>query len=99
MAEKDSLQVLADGELAGRVAVVTGAASGIGRAIALQLARAGADVLVHTRQNREHAERVRDTIRAGGGCAECLLADFSQGRSVSSLCARRGSGPRAGTFG
>ena len=46
--------------LAGLTAVVTGAASGIGRAIALELAGAGADCLIHTRRNRAGAKTVAD---------------------------------------
>ncbi|HEX2473976.1 MAG TPA: SDR family NAD(P)-dependent oxidoreductase, partial [Lacipirellulaceae bacterium] len=41
--------------LSGQTAVVTGSSSGIGRAIALELAHAGADVLVHARQNEAGA--------------------------------------------
>jgi 3-oxoacyl-[acyl-carrier protein] reductase len=50
-------------ELAGQTAVVTGSSSGIGRAIALELAAAGADCLIHARQNRDVAESVADAIR------------------------------------
>jgi 3-oxoacyl-[acyl-carrier protein] reductase len=63
--------------LAGQAAVVTGSASGIGRAIALELARAGADVLVHARANREGAAEVAAEIRALGREARVVLADLS----------------------
>jgi len=63
--------------LAGRVAVVTGSSSGIGRAIALELAAAGAAVLVHARESREAAETVVREIRAAGGEAVFALADLS----------------------
>ena len=52
--------------LSGQSAVVTGSSSGIGQAIALTLAGAGADVLVHARQNRAGAESVAAEIRALG---------------------------------
>jgi len=63
--------------LSGKTAVVTGSSSGIGRAIAVELARAGADVLVHARQNRDGAEETADTIRKLGGEAHVLLADLA----------------------
>jgi 3-oxoacyl-[acyl-carrier protein] reductase len=59
------------------MAVVTGSSSGIGRAIALELASAGADVLVHARQNAEGANEAADTIRALGREAKVVLADLS----------------------
>jgi 3-oxoacyl-[acyl-carrier protein] reductase len=63
--------------LIGQSAVVTGSASGIGRAIALELAAAGADVLVHARQNRAGAEEVAGSIRSLGREAMVILADLS----------------------
>ena len=63
--------------LAGQAAVVTGSASGIGRAIAIELACAGADVLVHTRQNRPGAEATAQEIRRVGRDAHVLLADLA----------------------
>lgn len=67
-----------DNSLSGQSAVVTGSSSGIGRAIALELARAGADVLVHARQNRTGAEAVAAEIRALGRKAHVLVADFAE---------------------
>lgn len=55
-----------EASLAGRVALVTGASRGIGRAIALSLARAGADVAVNYNRNQEAAEEVATAIRAMG---------------------------------
>ncbi|HET9663230.1 MAG TPA: SDR family NAD(P)-dependent oxidoreductase, partial [Burkholderiales bacterium] len=51
-------------ELAGRVALVTGASRNIGRAIALALAQGGAAVAVNARTSREDAEKVAGEIRA-----------------------------------
>jgi 3-oxoacyl-[acyl-carrier protein] reductase len=64
--------------LIGRAAVVTGASSGIGRAIALELARAGADVLVHARRSREAAEETAAQIRELGREAHVLLCDLRE---------------------
>jgi 3-oxoacyl-[acyl-carrier protein] reductase len=66
-----------DNSLVGQSAVVTGSSSGIGRAIALELARAGADVLVHARQNRAGAEEVAAEIRTVGRKAQVMLADLA----------------------
>lgn len=63
--------------LTGRTAVVTGSSTGIGRATALQLAAAGADVLLHARGNREAAEATAADVRFAGGTAEVRLADLS----------------------
>jgi 3-oxoacyl-[acyl-carrier protein] reductase len=65
-------------ELDGLTAVVTGSSSGIGRAIALELAAAGADCLVHARQNRAGAETVAAEIRAQKRQAHVVLADLAR---------------------
>ncbi len=57
--------------LIGRVAMVTGASRGIGRAIALELARRGAHVALNFRADAKHADSTADEIREIG--AECLL--------------------------
>lgn len=64
-------------QLSGLSAVVTGSASGIGRAIALALAEAGADVMVHARQSREAADSVAEAIRALGREAAVTLCDLA----------------------
>lgn len=63
--------------LAGRRALVTGSSSGIGRAIALELARAGADVIVHCRCSVEQADAVAGEVRACGRRCAVLAADVA----------------------
>src|SRR2546425_2258448 len=60
--------------LDGKVAVVTGASSGIGRAIALAYAAAGADVAVTYRTNRRGADETADGARAAGRGAGAVPA-------------------------
>jgi 3-oxoacyl-[acyl-carrier protein] reductase len=64
--------------LSGKTALVTGASRGIGRASALALAKAGAQVLVHYGRGKEEAEAVVQQIRNAGGRADALSADLSQ---------------------
>ena len=72
-------------ELAGKIALVTGAGVNIGRATALALAAAGATVAVNTRASREAAESVVREIRAAGGQAEVYLADVADAAQVRQM--------------
>ena len=65
-----------EGSLAGKVALVTGAAVRVGRAIALELARAGADVCVHYRDSEGPARATADAIRGLGRRAACVRGDL-----------------------
>jgi 3-oxoacyl-[acyl-carrier protein] reductase len=71
--------------LADQVAVVTGASRGIGRAIALTLAREGARVVVNYIRSHGHAEAVVAEIRAAGGEALTARADVSRVAEVDGL--------------
>jgi 2-amino-4-hydroxy-6-hydroxymethyldihydropteridine diphosphokinase len=66
----------APGELTGQTAVVTGSTSGIGQAIALELAAAGAHVVVHGRRSVDAAERVAAQCRERAGRADVVMADL-----------------------
>jgi len=82
------------GELTGRTCVVTGAARGIGRAIALELGREGANVAVGYAQNAELATEVVEQIKALGGDAMPLGADVADpaqvGPAIASVIERFG---------
>jgi 3-oxoacyl-[acyl-carrier protein] reductase len=65
-------------DLSGKTALVTGASRGIGRAGALALARAGAQVLVHYGSSEKEADAVVAEIRNAGGRAEKVSADLRQ---------------------
>jgi len=71
--------------LSGRVALVTGASRGIGKAIAIALAEAGADVAVNYRAQAEAAEAVCKTIRAAGRKSIAVQADVSINPDVERL--------------
>ncbi len=71
--------------LSGQMACVTGASSGIGRAIALELARAGADVAIHCRQSVERAEQVAREIRQLGQRSACFAFDLADPQSHLAL--------------
>ncbi|MFI8075816.1 SDR family NAD(P)-dependent oxidoreductase [Streptomyces sp. NPDC086033] len=73
--------------LTGRSALVTGAAAGIGAAVAQALARAGATVLV-TDLDGVAAEARAERIRAGGGKAESAVLDVRDRAAADAACAR-----------
>jgi 3-oxoacyl-[acyl-carrier protein] reductase len=64
-------------DLSGKVALVTGASRGIGRAVALRLAQCGAKVAINDRRSAAEAEEVADKIRSQGGESLVVLADVS----------------------
>lgn len=70
---------------AGRVAIVTGASRGIGRAIAERLGRDGADVVVNFRENGEAAEEVVRNIRKAGSKAVAVRGDVGVPEDVRGL--------------
>jgi len=72
----------------GKTALVTGASRGIGRAAALALAKAGAQVLVHYGRNAAEARSVVDQIRAEGGRAEAIGADLAAPDGPAMLAAK-----------
>jgi NAD(P)-dependent dehydrogenase (short-subunit alcohol dehydrogenase family) len=75
--------------LVGRTALVTGATSGIGRATALQLARAGAEVIVHGR-DADRGEQVVGEIAREGGKARFIAADLSDPAEIRRLADEAG---------
>jgi 3-oxoacyl-[acyl-carrier protein] reductase len=81
-------------ELAGRVAIVTGAGRNIGRGIALALADGGAAVVVNARSNLKEAEAVAGEIERSGGKALAVTADVADAEAVRTMVAAA-----AGKFG
>jgi 3-oxoacyl-[acyl-carrier protein] reductase len=81
--------------LAGRTALVTGGSRGIGRAIAISLAEAGASVAVNYRDKAAEAQAVAEGIRTTGGRAMAVRADVSQAAEVKAMTAavKRELGP------
>jgi len=69
-------------EMQGKVALITGAARNIGRAIALALADAGANVVLVARADRDGLEETAALARAKGVRAEIILADITDAESV-----------------
>ena len=71
--------------LQGKIALVTGAASGVGRQIALTLAQEGASVAVNYRSSREEAEDLAGEIKVRGGKAKAYQADVSDFAAVKTM--------------
>ena len=72
--------------LAGRIAIITGAGQGIGRATARRMAEEGASIMVSDRDPRG-AQRTRDELRDHGATAETHVADISQPETARALMA------------
>ena len=68
-----------------RVALVTGASRGIGRAIALELAEEGYAVCVNYLEHRQQAQEVAETIHRRGGSAMAVQADVADRASVAAM--------------
>src|SRR4030095_16996793 len=75
-------------DLSGKVAVVTGASSGIGYATALELAKSGASVVINYQNNESGAEDARKQIIAGNGRAICVQVDVTKSTDVAALVQR-----------
>lgn len=71
--------------LKGKVALVTGGSRGIGEAIALELAKNGADIAINYRSNNEKAEKVLEGIKGFGVKAIAIKADISKEEDVKYL--------------
>jgi 3-oxoacyl-[acyl-carrier protein] reductase len=81
-------KAMAQGRLAGKVAIVTGASRGIGRAVAERFAGEGASVVVNYTQGAEKAADVVLEIGAAGGTAVAVQADVSRAADVERLVAQ-----------
>lgn len=78
-------------DLDGCVVLVTGASRGIGRAVVLELARGGADVIVHYRVSAERAHQLAGEVRAAGSEALCAQADVTDRAAVARMVHAAGS--------
>jgi 3-oxoacyl-[acyl-carrier protein] reductase len=72
-------------ELAGKVAVITGAGRNIGRSIALALTDAGASVVINARSNQAEADKVVGEIKAAGGKAVAVLGDVADPKVAQAM--------------
>ena len=79
-------------DLPGRVALVTGAGRNIGRAIACELAAAGAAVVLNTRKDRSEVDDVKAEIETNGGRAMVVVADVTQPDAVATMIAEAKAG-------
>lgn len=81
------MAVKTNGELSGKVALVTGGARNIGRSISLELAAAGAKVAVNTRNSVDDGKRVIQEIRDAGGDAELYVGDIADAAKAKAMVA------------
>ena len=73
-------------DLTNKVAIITGSSRGIGEAIAIQLSKCGANIIL-TARNLEGLNTVKDSIIAQGGYAESIVSDVSSMDSLAKLAA------------
>ncbi|MGC2359608.1 MAG: SDR family NAD(P)-dependent oxidoreductase [Thermoplasmata archaeon] len=78
-------------DLSDRVVLVTGGSRGIGRAIALELSRAGSDVIVHHRTNLAAAQEVRNAVLQNGSDALVVAGDVSDRAQCARLVGEAGA--------
>ena len=72
-------------ELNGKIALVTGAARGFGRAAAIRLALEGVTIVVNYRRSKSEAQNVVDEIAASGGCAVSIRADVGDDDALDKM--------------
>jgi NAD(P)-dependent dehydrogenase (short-subunit alcohol dehydrogenase family) len=89
MNEGRTVSTIKQKDLEGQRALVTGATSGIGRAVALQLTRDGAEVVVHGRNAERGGETVQE-ITVAGGQASFVAADLTDAADVQRLASEAG---------
>ena len=75
-------------QLDGKIALVTGGAVRLGRAIVLELARGGADIALHFGRSADQARRTADEVREAGRRAELFQADLSRPEDIQDMFAR-----------
>lgn len=73
------------GKLKGQVAIITGASRGIGKAIAINLAKEDATVIVNYVKQKKQAEKVVELIKKNGGTASIFQADVSNQKEVENM--------------
>jgi 3-oxoacyl-[acyl-carrier protein] reductase len=74
-----------EAEMSDRVAIVTGASGGIGRAVAVRLAQEGMAVAVHYAGDRDRAQQTADEVVAAGGRASVVTADVADEDQVATM--------------
>ncbi|GAA3774832.1 SDR family oxidoreductase [Streptomyces coacervatus] len=72
----------------GKIGLVTGAGQGIGRAIAVEMARRGASAVAVTDRNKETAAETADLVRAAGTQAEAIVCDLRDRDSIAEMVTR-----------
>src|SRR6187397_3182374 len=75
-------------KLENKIALITGSSRGIGKSIALDLAKEGAFVIIHYTNNRASAEEVLNEVHAIGGKGEIVKGDFLNNNSLDELFAQ-----------